>query len=262
MGAPHLNDNPIAEVRFPSAEKMGQFAGMVQSREPLVDDVIGFMDGVSIPAECTDERFEQNAFYCGYDCDTMVNNVFAYGPDGKVFFAAVNFPGSWADGALTARFLHTIKKKIGEYKICVDQGFPRSGEAYGTLVGPVTKRAARRLHQEVREYLVRINNVHTSLCQASKWGMRGLQGTFPRWKKRLPSDHFQRRLVIEAIVLIHNYRTELVGFNQINTVFDSEYVRIHNLEGYDRIAQYYFRPGEYNSDDNDDGNGDGSDEEV
>jgi hypothetical protein len=28
--------------------------------------------------------------------------------------------------------------------------------------------------------------------------MRGLQGTFPRWKKRLPSDHFQRRLVIEA----------------------------------------------------------------
>jgi hypothetical protein len=41
-------------------------------------------------------------FYCGYDSDTMVNNVFAYGPDGKVFFAAVNFPGSWADRALTA----------------------------------------------------------------------------------------------------------------------------------------------------------------
>jgi hypothetical protein len=73
---------------------------------------------------------------------TMVNNVFAYGPDGKVFFAAVNFPGSWADGTLTAKFLHTIKRKIGEYKICVDQGFPRSGEAYGTLTGPVTKRAA------------------------------------------------------------------------------------------------------------------------
>ena len=91
---------------------MRRFAGMVQSREPLVDDVIGFMDGVSIPAECTDERFEQNAFYCSYDCDTMVNNVFAYGPDGKVFFAAVNFPGGWADGALTARFLHIVKNKL------------------------------------------------------------------------------------------------------------------------------------------------------
>ena len=90
--------------------------------------------------------------------------------------------------------------------------------------------------------------------------MRGLQGTFPHWKKRLPSDHFQRRLVIEAIVLIHNYCTELVGFNQINTKFDSEYVRIQNLEGYDRIFQYYFRPGEYNSDD--DVNSDGSDEDI
>ncbi len=38
--------NPIAEVRFPSAEKMRRFAGMVQSREPLVDDIIGFMDGI------------------------------------------------------------------------------------------------------------------------------------------------------------------------------------------------------------------------
>jgi len=82
--------------------------------------------------------------------------------------------------------------------------------------------------------------------------MRGLQATFPHWKKRLPSDHFQRRLVIEAIVLIHNFRTDMVGFNQIKTVFDPEYERIQSLQGYDRISQYYFRPGDYNSDDDDD----------
>jgi len=121
----------------------------------------------------------------------MVNNVFAYGPDGKVFFAAINFPGSWADGSLTARFLGHLKAKIGEYKICVDQGFPRSGDAYGTLVGPVTKRATKRLHRDVRDYLLRISNVRTSLRQASEWGMHGLQGTFPRCKKRLPSDSEQ-----------------------------------------------------------------------
>jgi hypothetical protein len=72
----------------------------------------------------------------------MVNNVFAYGPDGEVFFVAINFPGSWADGALTARILASIRSRIGSYKICVDQGFPRSGDAFGILVGPVTKRAA------------------------------------------------------------------------------------------------------------------------
>jgi hypothetical protein len=106
---------------------------------------------------------------------------------------------------LAAWFLGHLKAKIGDYKICVDQGFPRSGDAYGTLVGPVTKRATRRLHRGVRDYLLRISNVHTLLWQASEWGMRGLQGTFPRCKKRLPSNSEQQCLVLEAIVLVHNF---------------------------------------------------------
>ncbi len=132
---------------------------MVKERELLVDDIIGFMDGVSFPSECTDEQVEQNAYYCGYDSDTMVNNVFTYGPDGKVFFAAINFPGSWVDGSLTSRFLGHLKAKIGDYKICVNQGFPQSGDAYRTLVKPVTRRHARRFHCDVCDYLLRISNV-------------------------------------------------------------------------------------------------------
>ncbi len=158
---------------------MREYADMVQQREPEVDDIIGFTDGISFLSECTDEQIEQNADYCGYDCNTTVNNVFAFGSDGKVFFAAINFPGSRADGALTACFLAHIRTRIGSYKICVDQGFPQSGDAYGTLVGPLTKHAARRLHPDVRDYHLRISNIHTLLRQASKWGMRGLQGTFP-----------------------------------------------------------------------------------
>jgi hypothetical protein len=115
-----------------------------------------------------DERVKQNLMYCGYDCDTMVNNVFAYGPDGKIFFAAINFPGSWADGSLTMQFLHKMKRKTGNYKICVDQGFPQSGAVHGTFVGPIAKRAARHLHCEVSDYLLCISNKHTSLWQASE----------------------------------------------------------------------------------------------
>ncbi len=91
---------------------MREYAALVQLREPLVDDIIGFMDGVSFQAKCTDNAIDQNAMYCGYDCDTMVNNVFAYGPDGKVFFAAINFLGSWADGSLTACFMHQMKRRM------------------------------------------------------------------------------------------------------------------------------------------------------
>ena len=100
------------------------------------------MDGVSFQAKCMDNAIDQNAMYCGYDCDTMVNNIFAYGPDGKVFFVAINFPGSWADGSLTAHFMHQMTRRMHSYKICVDQGFPQSRDAYDTFVGPITKRAA------------------------------------------------------------------------------------------------------------------------
>ena len=122
---------------------MRLYLDMVSAREPTVMNVIGFMDGLGLTTECTDERLMQNAFYCGYDCDTMVNNVLIFGPDGKVFFCAINYPGSWADGTLTSCFFNHIQKRIGNNKICVDQGFPRSGDAHGILVGPIPERSAR-----------------------------------------------------------------------------------------------------------------------
>ena len=247
-----LCDHPLSSVRFPDAGKMEQFAAIINACEPLIDNVIGFMDGVSLPTECTSEENEQNAMYDGYTCDTIVNNVLAYGPDGKVFLSALNFPGSWTDGKLSAHFIEFIRQKIGRYKICVDQGFPRQGDAYGILVGPISRRTARGLHRDVHNYLLKISNIHTSLRQASEWGMRGLQGSFPRLKRRLPSDNNKRRLVLETIVFVHNLQTDIVGKNQIKTVFDPEYEQIHALEGYDCIRQYYFQPGEYDTDNDDD----------
>jgi hypothetical protein len=134
-----LMNHPFAQVKFPNREKMREYAGMVEVRKPIVNDIIGFMDGVPFSTKCTDERVEQNSMYCGYDCDTMVNNVFAYGPDGKVFFAAINFPGSWSDGSLTVWFLHRMKRKIGNYKICVDQEFPQVGLRMARLFGQLVK---------------------------------------------------------------------------------------------------------------------------
>jgi hypothetical protein len=235
-----LKKHPLAKITFPTAEKMAYFAQLIQAREPLVDDVIGFMHGVSLTTECTPEQIEQNAMYNGYHSDTMINNIFAYGPDGKVFLCAINFPGSWHDGSITANILPYITNNIGNYKICVDQGFPRSGDAYQILVGPVSKKTASKLAPNLRPYLLRMSNVYTSLRQASEWGMRSLQGTFPRCKKRLPSDAYKRKMVMQCIVHIHNFRTEVVGLNQISTVFNPEYERCINLRGYDRIRRYYF----------------------
>jgi hypothetical protein len=75
--------------------------------------------------------------------------------------------------------------------------------------------------------------------------MRALQGTFPRCKKRLPGNPEKRKLVIQSIVLIHNFRTEIVGLNQIKTVFDPQYEMYISLRGYDRIRRYYFNEDDF-----------------
>jgi hypothetical protein len=54
-------------------------------------------------------------------------------------------------------------------------------------------------------------------------------------------------LVIDVIILVHNFRTNYVGYSQIKTMFKPEYVHVENLKDYNRIAQYYFHPGDYDS---------------
>jgi hypothetical protein len=53
----------------------------------------------------------------------------------------------------------------------------------------------------------------------------------------------------------------VVGLSQSQTVFDPEYERSITLEGYDRIAQYYLRPGDYVTDDDDDDADDPNDDD-
>ena len=72
---------------------------------------------------------------------------------------------------------------------------------------------------------------------------------FPRCKKRLPSNKEKCRRVLECIILVPNFRTEVVGHNQISAVFAPEYERVINIHGYDRICRYYLEPGDYETDD-------------
>ena len=42
-----------------------------------------------------------------------------------------------------------------------------------------------------------------------------------------------------VIILIHSFRTHVVGLNQIAIVFNVKYDSYVNIWNYDRIAQYY-----------------------
>ena len=49
----------------------------------------------------------------------------------------------------------------------------------------------------------------------------------------------KRKLILTLNILLHNFRTAVVGLNQIATVFNPEYDAYINVRNYDRIADYY-----------------------
>ena len=162
-----------SKIKFPNPEEMEMFAELIRLREPLVTNCIGFVDGVSIPVQCSSDISEQSAAYNGYYHDTMCNNVFAFGPNGKIIWAGINFPGSWHDSAVVENLVAICLKKIaGLYCFCVDQGFPRSGLLFDVFVGPLSIKSKRKLAPELREFVIRKHDRYVSLRQASEWGMR------------------------------------------------------------------------------------------
>ena len=71
-----------------------------------------------------------------------------------------------------------ILEYIGNYCICVDKGFPRSGALFEKFVGPISKKSRRKLAP--------------------------MQGSFSRLKARLGSNKKKRGYILLSIFLLHN----------------------------------------------------------
>jgi hypothetical protein len=51
-----LQFHPLTSIVFPNEEKMQRFAEMISLRELMIANVIGFMDGLGLVTQMTDER--------------------------------------------------------------------------------------------------------------------------------------------------------------------------------------------------------------
>ena len=238
--APILRKHADSRIQFPDLPELARLAALVQLREPSVRNISGFVDGCSIKIACTSDPIIQNAYYDGFTCDTCVNNVFLFSPEGKIIHAAFNFPGSWHDSAVSYDLIDRfLALEENDFAFCVDQGFPRKGRMEDKFVGPYSKKFLKKMNAEIRQLLLQRVHRYISLRQAAEWGMRALQGTFTRLKSRLTSNNLMRALIIETILLLSNFRTTHVGLNQIATVFNPHYDQYVNVDGYDRIARYF-----------------------
>jgi len=74
-----------------------------------------------------------------------------FSSSGKIIFACINFPDSWHDSHVATSLISKVTENIGEYEICVDQGFPRTGDTFNKFVGPFSRRARLNIPADNRE---------------------------------------------------------------------------------------------------------------
>ena len=66
----------------------------------------------------------------------------------------------------------------------------------------------------------RVNNEATAVRQMAEWGMRAFQGSFPRLKEKIRfEERGERKIMLNLMVLLYNFRASKVGQNQIRNVY-------------------------------------------
>jgi hypothetical protein len=85
---------------------------------------------------------------------------------------------------------------------------------------PFLVKSGKKKHRETALQR-RIRHQATFLRQSAEWGMRALQGSFPRLKDRIIylDDMADRKVFLNLIPMIYNFRTMFVGLNQIRSTF-------------------------------------------
>ena len=66
---------PYADISWPTPDKMKRYSVMIEAREPRLQNVFGFMDGVWFPIFNHPNPIVQNAYFNGWKQCTNVSNV-------------------------------------------------------------------------------------------------------------------------------------------------------------------------------------------
>jgi hypothetical protein len=156
-------------------------------------------------------------FYNGWTHDHYVTNIFVFAPNGQIIACSINNPGNFYDSQVAEQ--GGVYKNLEEQhrlmggKGVVDSAFSR--DRYTFLI-----KSCQMLLTNATQCIVLVNDEATSLWQSFEWGMRGLQGSFPRLKDRFMYEEYgEQLLVLLTILHLYNFLARYVGMNQIRSVF-------------------------------------------
>jgi DDE superfamily endonuclease len=216
-----LLDVAEAQIRMPSDEKIREYQDAIKIKYPSLQHCWGAMDGVKINIEAPGDDIKQSRFYNGWTHGHYVANLFLFTPDGRICAAYLNSPGTTHDSTMAnlSKIYNQIDEVYhrmgGRAKVVVDSAF--ASEERLSLIksfqNNIGRNGALRQNRQV-------NNEATAVRQLSEWGMRGFQSSFPRLKEKIKyEERGERKIMLNLMVLLYNFRVSKVGQNQIRSVY-------------------------------------------
>ena len=220
-----LKSDENARVVIPSAEKVEEYKAAIAAKYPVLHNVWATMDGLKLRIQQASTTEKQALYYNGWKHDHFVTAVMCFCPDGTIPMAFFNVPGAQHDstvcelGGIYDKLQRVYEETGGA--CTVDSAFRVKNAPYLLKSSQQTFVGEGDTDEEVL-HSIQINRATTSMRQAAEWGMRSLQSSFPRLGDRLVyEERGERRIMMKMMILLYNFRAQLVGINQIKNVYMS-----------------------------------------
>ncbi|POM81384.1 Hypothetical protein PHPALM_652 [Phytophthora palmivora] len=210
-----------ARIVWPTLTRQKTLAKLTAAREPLLQFTWGFIDGKNFREPSSAEI--QNSLYNGWLHSVFVTGTLCFSADGLIVWSKHNCPGSWNDADTSLQFreklLDPMLNPDSRYGVVADSAFPCSDEMVGRIMTPLKEGDLRRLVPSVRAVAQRKSGAITSIRQAAEWGMGSVEKVYHRLVHPLPYNVEKRKLRLDNLFRLANYRVRTLEVSQIRTTF-------------------------------------------
>ncbi|KAE8881593.1 hypothetical protein PF005_g28593 [Phytophthora fragariae] len=165
----------------------------------------------------------QNAHYNGWLHAVYVTGTLCFSVDGLIVWSKHNCPGSWNDADTSLQFREILKdpecNPDPRFGIIADSAFPCGDDMVGRIMTPLKDGDLARLVPSVRPAAQLMSGAITLVRQTIEWGMGSVEKVYRRLLRPLPYDVIKRKLRLDNLFRLANYRVRTVEVSQIRTTF-------------------------------------------
>ncbi|KAJ8566612.1 hypothetical protein ON010_g6508 [Phytophthora cinnamomi] len=214
---------PPARIVWPTLARQKALARLTAARAPLLQFTWGFIDGKNYRVQEPSERDIQNAHYNGCLHSVYVTGTLCFSADGLIVWSKHTYPGSWNDSDTSIEFreklLDPLLNPDNRYGVIADSSFPCGNDMVGRIMTPLKEGDLGRLVPTVRAVAQLKSSAITFVRQTAEWGMGSVEKVYRRLLHSLRYDKEKRKLRLDNLFRLANYRVRTIEVSQIRTTF-------------------------------------------